>query len=164
LGDIKPYHHAAEHVNREGNPGSTYRAAVHIIHQDEIDRRVVDLHHSQRPVGVRKGAMNRCVLIAHRRPPLASAKHLFGRQRLDAPANGAGIWVLEARIATAAYDLLIGIGHGALLGMKIDLVNRRREDGLDIGGKPMVSRPNATLCRDKGGKPTATSIVLQPAV
>jgi hypothetical protein len=137
---------------------------VHIIDQDQIHWRMVDLDHGQRPVGTGKRPWNRRILIPHAFAALAAAKRLLVTQRLNAVAHGVGVGTLNTRVAAATGHFMTRLLHRAFLAVEIKLVDGGDKEGLHLGIKARVAPWHAGFGRRQGRELATLSIVLQPAV
>ena len=53
-GNVETDHDPAEHIDRESDPWTPDGEPVNLFHQNDVEGRVIDLHHFQWPVGIGK--------------------------------------------------------------------------------------------------------------
>ena len=162
--DGEARHHPTKHINGQGDPGSADRAPMDIIDENQIHRRVINLDHSQRPVGAGKSALKRRILVPYGFAALAAAQLFLVTQGFNAVAHGVGVRPRDPRIAAAACYLMIRLLRRAFLAVEIKLFNGGGENRLHSGIKAVISRTHAAFGRSQAGELATVPILLQPAV
>jgi hypothetical protein len=162
-GHVKTGDHAAENIDRHGDPGAANRLARDVVHEDDVHFRVIDLDHAKRGIGHREVACDGFI-NAGGLAPMAALRLNLRRYRSDPAPDCIGVRRRHSGRPTARHDFDGHLLRRRPLASEVNLVYGGLDDLLNIAIQTGVASVNARCFRQKRRKLTGGTISCQPSI
>src|SRR6266498_2391519 len=148
-------HHPAEDIDRQSYPRPTDTQSMNVVDQHDVELRVIDLNHSQRPVGSWEMTEKGSVLFIGNFSAQPFLVPFLFRDSKNAIANGKVMRRFEVRVCEASFYLIIRLLDGALLPVQVNLFHQTTDDRFYFRRQPALSLAAVGLCRSEIRNPAA---------